>query len=114
MSTEPEKPGEEPIWSMPKPVFRSSEGRDLRAALAAAEVDTLTPDERENIMENEPKDVAEATTDPQAENAVEKHVRGDKLSFSMTAVGLLSLLVVAILFLLFYFLVFRTGGTGMP
>ena len=115
MSSEPEKSGEEIVWSMPNPVFRSTDGKDLRAGPDKnGEAETPSAKDTENIMENDPKQIAEATTDPHGENALGKHDRGDKLSISMTAIGLLSLLVVGILFLLFYFLVFQTGNPGSP
>ena len=62
-------------------------------------------------MENENRDVVDATNDPQGENAIGKHERGDRLTMSMTAIGLISLALAGILFLLVYFLFF-TGNSS--
>ncbi len=117
MSNEPKKPGDDADWSMPEPVFRSSGGQDLRAVSANEKNNAGNEDVTEIPeikIENEPKDAAEATTDPQGENAIEKEAKGDKLGMSMTAVGLISLLIAAILFLLVYFLLVRSGGPELP
>ena len=110
MSNEPEKSGNESEWTMPKPVFRSSDGHDLRAEPATQKMSIGSEDVTEVPeinMEDESKDVVEATTDPQGENAIEKEAKGDKLGVSMTVVGLLALLGAGVIFLLFYFLFFR-------
>jgi preprotein translocase subunit SecF len=107
MSIEPEEPGEEPTWSMPTPVFRSTQGRDLRAAVhLTLDAEGQEKSDKNTTMENQPKDIVEETTDPQGENAIEKEAKGDKLGASMTLVGVLALLGAAILFLLVYFMFF--------
>lgn len=106
MPNEQNKPGNGEEWSMPEPVFRSSEGVRLKKA--------NTEQGEEQKMNEERNEAARETIDPEGETAVGKHDRGDRLGLSMTAVGLISLAVAAILFLLFYFLVFRTGGPEMP
>jgi preprotein translocase subunit SecF len=117
MSNEPKKTGDDADWSMTEPVFRSSDGQDLRAVSANEKNNAGNEDVTEIPeikMENDAIDAAEATTDPQGENAMEKEAKGDKLGMSMTAVGLISLLIAAILFLLVYFLFFKSGGPEMP
>ncbi|CAN5328443.1 hypothetical protein BH20ACI2_BH20ACI2_14810 [soil metagenome] len=117
MSNEPKKPGDGAGWSMPDPVFRSSKGQSLKGSSpdpGESENDENTAKEPDIIMENEPKDIVEATTDPQGESAVEKKAKGDKLGRSMTAVGLVALLAAGVIFLLFYFLFFRQAATGTP
>ncbi len=117
MNNEPENTGTEAEWSMPEPIYRSSEGKDLKSTPNDPEDSRGTEHsqkEREITMENEQNDVAEATSDPQGENAVGKHERGDNISLSMTAVGLLALLIAGIAFLMVYFLFFRTGGQQLP
>ena len=110
MSNEPEKSGSESEWSMPKPVFRSSDGLDLRSGRANGENSSGSEDVTEipeSKMNNESKDVVAATTDPQGEDAIEKEVKGDRLGMSMTAIGLVALLGAAVIFILFYLLFFR-------
>lgn len=117
MSNEPKNPGDNAVWSMPEPVFRSSGGQDPRAGSANEKNNSGNEDVTEIPeinMENEPKDAAEATTDPQGENAIEKEAKGDKLGMSMTAIGLAALLGAAVIFLLFYFLFFRQAAAGNP
>ncbi len=111
MGNESDKTGTDAVWSMPEPIFRSSAGNSLRGPkpdVGDIENEMITNKEPEINMDNEEKDVVEATTDPQGENAIEKEERGDKLGASMTAVGLLALLGAAVVFLLVYFLFFRT------
>ena len=109
MAGEPEKPENGAEWSMPEPVFRSSDGHDLRAEptignnIVGSEDTTEIPEFK---MENQSKDTKNATG-PEIENAVETEVRGDKLGMSMTLVGLIALLGAAVIFLLIYFLFFK-------
>ncbi len=117
MSNKLEKSGAEAEWSMPEPVFRSSAGKGLRTPVPGSDIsedEVAAETEREEMMENERKDIREATTDPEGENAIEKEVKGDKLGTSMTAVGLLALLGAGVIFLLVYFLFFRDAGTVTP
>jgi len=116
MSSNTKKPGDAANWSMPEPVFRSSEGTPLKNAAERLKRSSSPGPEgsakAENIMENE-HEIAEKTVDPQGETAAGKHERGDNLMMSMTAVGVLSLIAVAIILVLFYFLFYRSA-TGAP
>lgn len=97
---------------MPEPVFRSTVGQDPREAPAegnrsfGSEDVTEIPEIK---MENESKSVVEPVNDPEAADAIQKEIRGDKLGLSLTAIGLISLLIAGIAFLLFYFLFFRSA-----
>lgn len=112
MNNPSDKSGNSGEWTMPEPVFRSSDGTRIGASGDKAIADDKAA-EPKNLMENEPVDVAKATTDPQGENAIEKEAKGDKLGASMTVIGVLSLLGAAILFLLVYFMFFW-GRTPNP
>jgi hypothetical protein len=112
MTNEPEKSASESEWTMPNPIFRSSDGHDLRAEplnegnVVGNEEVTENPEIK---MENESKR-EDAATDPDGQSAVEKEVRGDKLGASMTVIGLLALLGAAVIFLLAYYLLFRPAA----
>jgi hypothetical protein len=115
MSNEPKQSGGDSEWTMPEPIFRSSDGHDLRSVLARAENSVGSEDVTEvpeNKMENESKQAA--ATGPQIEGAIEMETKGDKLGMSMTAVGLLALLGAGVIFLLFYFLFFRQAIPETP
>jgi hypothetical protein len=116
MSNEPEKSDSDSEWTMPKPVFRSSDGLDLRAASEdkksiGSEDVTEIPEIK---MENESNEIVNAANEAEAENAIRKEVRGDKLGMSMTVIGLLALLGAAVIFLLFYYLFFRPAIPDAP
>ncbi len=113
MSSEPEKKaGGDSEWAMPKPVFRSSDGHDLRAVVSSDKDSVSSEDVTEvpeTKMDNEPKETANAAMEAEAESAMRKEARGDRLGASMTVVGLLALLAAAVVFLLFYYLFFRSA-----
>ena len=113
MSNELDKSDKSGKWSMPEPVFRSSEGTKVGGSSVEDVMTGEKGTDPETIMENEPVDVVKATTDPQGENAIEKEAKGDKLGASMTLIGVLALLGAAILFLLVYFMFFW-GKTPSP
>jgi hypothetical protein len=113
MSNGSDKSGNSGEWTMPEPVFRSSDGIKLGGSSVDNAMASDRGTEPHKIMENEPSDVAKATIDPQGESAMEKEAKGDKLGASMTLVGILALLGAAILFALVYFMFFW-GQTPSP
>ena len=118
MANEPEKPDNEAEWKMPEPVFRSSDGQDLRAEQPAIEIAFAGNEDTTEIpgfkMEEHLKQTGDPATEREAERAIEKEVKGDKLGMSMTAIGLAALLGAAVIFLLFYFLFFRQSIPDAP
>ena len=117
MSTEPEKPENGAEWKMPEPVFRSSDGQDVKAEPASEKLFYGNEDTTQIPgfeMENDLKQEDVSATDQEVESAIKKEERGDKLGMSMTAIGLIALLGAGLIFLLFYFLFFRQSIPDAP